>query len=107
MQFMASIALIAATFIIYRQLNYMMSKNLGVNINQVLVMDRPGIAQGKEDNDKAYDQAIDVFRDELKKSPDIKAVSTSITIPGHQRAFKVTIKPYGGNSKDSVFLRVN
>jgi putative ABC transport system permease protein len=106
-QFMASIALIAGTVIIYRQLNYMMSKNLGVNINQVLVMDRPGIALKNEENYKAYDHAIDVFRDELRKSSDIKGVSTSLTIPGHQRAFKVTIKPYGGIPKDSVFLRVN
>jgi putative ABC transport system permease protein len=106
-QFMASVALISGTLIIYRQLHYMMSKNLGVNINQVVVMDRPGIALKNEENYKAYDHAIDVFRDELKKSPDIEAASTSLTIPGHQRAFKVTIKPYGGNSKDSVFLRVN
>ena len=41
-QFMASIALIAGTFIVYRQLHYMMSQDLGMNINQVLVLDRPG-----------------------------------------------------------------
>ena len=47
-QFMASIALIAGTFIVYRQLNYMMNRDLGVNIDQVLVVERPGIVDTKK-----------------------------------------------------------
>src|SRR5258707_916395 len=43
-QFMASVALIADTFIVYDQLNFMMNQDIGMNIDQVLVVDRPGIA---------------------------------------------------------------
>ena len=68
MQFMASIALIAGTFIVYRQLNYMMSQGLGMNIDQVLVLERPGIA---DTGRTAFNSAIDVFRNESKKSPAI------------------------------------
>ena len=106
-QFMASIALIAGTFIVYRQLHYMMSQDLGMNINQVLVLDRPGNAPSDFKNPKAFRAEIDQFRDELKKSPGIEAVTTSATIPGKQREYKVTIKRYGTNSNDSIIARIN
>ncbi|MBL7865610.1 MAG: ABC transporter permease, partial [Cyclobacteriaceae bacterium] len=83
-QFVASVALIAGTFIVYDQLNFMMSKDLGVNIDQVLVVERPGIASRDR---KAFNSAIDVFRDELKKSPSVVGVATSATIPGKQREY--------------------
>lgn len=104
MQFMASIALIAGTLIVYRQLNYMMNRDLGMNIDQVLVLDRPGIADTSR---TGYNSAIDVFRNELKKHPAIESVSTSRTIPGKQREYKATVKRYGSNSNDSVIMRVN
>ena len=66
-QFMASVALIASTAIVYSQLHFMLSRNLGMDINQVLVIDRPGIAPGGRGNDTAYNIAIDVFRNELHK----------------------------------------
>jgi putative ABC transport system permease protein len=106
-QFMASITLIAGTFIVYRQLNYMMGRDLGMNINQVLVMDRPGIAANDEKDPKGFKAAIDLFREELKKSPDIEAVSNSTTIPGMLREFKTTIKRWGDFSNDSIVVRIN
>jgi putative ABC transport system permease protein len=104
---MASIALIAGTMIVYRQLHYMMSQDLGMNINQVLVMDRPGNAPNDFKNRQAFKAVIDLFRDELKKSPAIEAVTMSGTIPGKQREFKATIKREGGNSSDSMIARLN
>jgi putative ABC transport system permease protein len=106
-QFMASIALIAGTLIVYRQLHYMMSQDLGMNINQVLVMDRPGNAPNDFKNRKAYMAEIDLFRDELKKSPAIEAVTSSATIPGKQREYKATIKRNGDHSNDSIIARIN
>lgn len=106
-QFMASIALIAGTFIIYRQLDYMMSQSLGMNINQVLVMDRPGLPPGGSNKKKDYDNSIDIFFNELKKNPQVEAASMSVTVPGHQRAFKTTIRKYDGNSSDSTIVRLN
>lgn len=106
-QFMASIALIAGTLIVYRQLHYMMSQDLGMNISQVLVMDRPGNTPNNFKNRKAYTAEIDLFRDELKKSPGIEAVTTSATIPGKQREYKATIKRYGALSNDSMIARIN
>jgi len=106
-QFVASIALIAGTIIVYRQLGFMTSQNLGMNINQVLVMDRPGVAPSRAKNLDAFRAQIDHFRYELKGSPDIEAVSNSTTIPGKQREFKTTVKRIGGNSNDSIIVRIN
>ena len=103
-QFMASVALIAGTLIVYRQLEYMMNRDLGVNIDQVLVLERPGIAPQEE---SAYNSSIDVFRNEVKKDPSVRGVSTSITIPGKQREYKFVVKKYGTPDEQQLTMRVN
>jgi len=103
-QFMASIALIASTFIVYRQLNYMMKRDLGVNIDEVLVVQRPGIADTSK---SVFNSSIDHLRHELKKSPAIQSVSTSLTVPGKQRQYKALVKRLGSATNDSAIVRVN
>lgn len=104
LQFTASIALIAGTFIVYNQLNFMMNQDLGFNIDQVLVLDRPGIAPRESE---AFNSSIDVFRNELKSDPSIVSVSTSITVPGKQREYKTQIKKHGAPDDQLVTVRVN
>jgi putative ABC transport system permease protein len=104
MQFMASIILIAGTIVVYRQLDFMTNRDLGLNIDQVLVLQRPGIAN--TDGQK-LNAAIDAFRNELKKNPSIESVSASMTVPGKQREYKGVIKRFGSNTKDSALLRIN
>ena len=103
-QFIASIALIAGTFIVYRQLKYMTSRDMGMNINQVMVVERPGIMDTSQ---TVYNSSIDAFRHEVKKDPGIEAVSASFTIPGKQREYKVQLKRYGVSNSDSVIVRFN
>ena len=102
-QFIASIALIAGTFIVYRQLKYMTSRDMGMNIDQVMVVERPAIADTSE---QVFNSAIDVFRNELAKSPAIRQVSLSFTIPGKQREYKIFLKKLG-NDTDSAMVRFN
>ncbi len=103
-QFMASIALIAGTLIVYRQLDYMMQQDIGVNIDQVLVLERPGIAPRDRN---AFNSAIDVFRNEVKKHPSVEGVSASATVPGKQREYKVVAKKYGAPDDVAFTLRFN
>lgn len=103
-QFTASVALIAGTFIVYNQLEFMMSKDLGMNIDQVVVLDRPGIAARDR---AAFNSAIDVFRNELTSNPGVANVSTSLTIPGKQREFKTQVKKYGAPDDQLVTVRIN
>ena len=103
-QFVASIALIAATLIIHRQLSYMMNQDLGLNINQVLVIERPGIAPREQE---AFDASIDVFRNELAKEESVESVTTSVTVPGKQRQYKESFKRYGTSDDQLEVVRFN
>ena len=103
-QFVASVALISGTLIVDRQLKYMRNQDLGMNIDQVLVVERPGVAPRDRD---AFNSNVDVFRDELSQNPDIKGVSTSMTIPGKKREYKVGMKKYGSADDEAVTLRMN
>lgn len=103
-QFAASIMLIAGTFIVYRQLNYMMNRDIGMNINQVLVVDRPGIMDTSEARRNA---SVDAFKNELKKNVAVENVAASLMIPGKQREWKAMVKKYGDPNSDSVIARLN
>ncbi|HXB34732.1 MAG TPA: ABC transporter permease [Puia sp.] len=106
-QFVASVALIAGTFIVYRQLSYMMHQDLGMNISQVLILDRPGIAPNDDTHTKEFRAGIDLFREELKKAPAIEAVSLPSIIPGMLREWRVTVKRYDADAQDSILVRTN
>ena len=103
-QFMASVILIIGTIIIYRQLNYMLNRDLGMNIEQVLVVERPGISSRDR---TAFNSAIDVFRSELAKNSSIQGIATSVTIPGKQREYKAEVKKYGAPDTDAATVRFN
>ena len=75
-QFAASVTLIAGTFTVYRQLVYMRNQDLGININQTLVIKGPDVA------DSTYNEKLTAFKAELLKNPVIKSVTASTSIPG-------------------------
>ncbi|MBT1687161.1 ABC transporter permease [Dawidia soli] len=100
-QFMASVALIAGTFIVYTQLNYMMSRDIGVDIDQVLVVERPGVMPSERG------PAVDVFHNELRKDPAIQSVASSTTVPGAQREWKAQMKRYGETDDKSATVILN
>jgi putative ABC transport system permease protein len=104
LQFVASVALIAGTLIVYRQLEFMMSRDIGMNIGQVLVVERPGISQRDR---TAFSSAVDVFRNEVKKDPNISDITMSVTIPGKQREMKAVIKKYGSSDDQAITVRGN
>ena len=79
MQFIASVSLIAGTLIVYQQLNYMQNQDLGINIEQTLVINGPGIVA----NDSLYVDEISTLKKELIQHPDIKSVAASTEIPGN------------------------
>ncbi len=103
-QFATSIALIAGTYIVYNQLTFMMNQDIGMNIDQVMVVERPGITSRDRD---ARVQSIEFFKNEIKKENNIKSVTGSVTIPGKKREFKIPAKPYGAGDDKLVTLRFN
>lgn len=73
-QFFISVLIILCTIIIYRQINYMLNKDLGFKKEQLLVL-RRAEAIGKE--------KIQVFKQEIKKYPGVINATNSTAIPGY------------------------
>ena len=76
-QFIASIFLITGTFVVYNQLNFLRSQDLGINIDQTLIINAPGFS-----SDSIMTIQYDVFQNQLKKESSIKSMTNSTAIPG-------------------------
>ena len=102
-QFMASVSLVAGTMIVYNQLQYMTEQNLGMNISQVLIVERPGIGPYRP----GFASSIDVCRNEAKRKSNIESISLSANIPGMPREFSTMVKPFGSADDKLVPLKIN
>jgi putative ABC transport system permease protein len=70
-QFFISISLIIGTIVIYNQLNYIRSREIGYNRDQVLVINNAG----------ALDKKIKAFRQDLLKISGVQAASIAGSLP--------------------------
>ncbi|MEE4198065.1 MAG: ABC transporter permease [Bacteroidales bacterium] len=80
-QFFMAIVLIAGTLSVYQQLQYLKSKETGINKSDILVINTPRV--GEEDI-LAQRKA---FKEEIKKYPFVKDISFSSVIPGKHNMF--------------------
>ncbi|MXV51462.1 FtsX-like permease family protein [Pedobacter sp. HMF7647] len=69
-QFTISISLIIGTIIVYKQMSYMRSQDLGFNKDQVLILDTNG------------DKAKKSLKEEISRLPNIKSIAMSSSVPG-------------------------
>ena len=72
-QFGITVALMIGSFVVFRQIRYMNQQELGVNINQVLVMSAPALTNG----DSTFTTRENTFFDEVKRIPGVAAVAAS------------------------------
>ena len=79
-QFALSFVLIAGTYVVFKQINFMMDKDLGMNIDQVLVVRGP--FQTPYDS-TFIDKAVN-FKNELKGIPNILDAASSRRLPGRK-----------------------
>ena len=77
-QFVATVVLLVGTFTVYRQITFMRQQDLGVNIDQTLIL------RGPASTDSTYTAKYEVFRNALSQYPEITAVTASTSIPGEQ-----------------------
>lgn len=75
-QFFISLALIAGTMIVFRQVLFMRNQSLGFDKDQIIIIKSPAVI------DSTIFTRMNVFRDELKRNPQIENFSTSTQIPG-------------------------
>jgi len=76
LQFIAAIVLITGALGFYRQLNYMQSRDLGVNIKQTLVVQQSG------NQDSAAIPAFNAFINDMEANSAIQSVTASTSVPG-------------------------
>ena len=75
-QFSASVALVIATMVLYRQLQYMQNKDLGVKLTQRVVIKRPEIGDGP------FAPRAILLEDQLMQLPYVKNLSQTTIVPG-------------------------
>jgi putative ABC transport system permease protein len=73
---MASVTLIIGTFTVFNQINFIRNQNLGINIEQTLVVRAPSIT------DSTYQNKFEVLKNSLNQFTEVKGVTASSSIPG-------------------------
>jgi len=93
-QFAAALFLMCGTFIIYKQVRYMQEQDLGVNINQTLVVKFPVSRTGLENQ-------VNLFAENLKQGNGISSVTLAGAVPGMEVAFFASNQLQGNGSDQS------
>lgn len=76
-QFLASLVLIVGTYVVYKQMNFLQSQDLGVNIDQTLVIETPNFQ-----SDSVYSTKDNIFRNSLLSESFVNNMTTSTAVPG-------------------------
>ncbi|MEQ8926834.1 MAG: ABC transporter permease [Fulvivirga sp.] len=78
-QFSASIILIIGTLVVYNQLAFMKSQDLGIDIKSTLVLEGPAVT-----NDSLYGQYLETFKTKANQISGVEAVSAASNVPGDE-----------------------
>ncbi|WP_342648450.1 ABC transporter permease [Mucilaginibacter sp. CSA2-8R] len=87
-QFAASLLLLAGTFAVYRQLNYMSNEDTGVNLKQTVVIKAPS-------NTDNYLQKVSSFKSRAEQITGVQSVSVSGAVPGKRVGMAAACRRYG------------
>lgn len=77
-QFWASVLLISGSIVVYQQLRFMSNQDLGVDINQTIVMRGPGII------DSTITQRMESFKTEALRINGVVSMTASSNVPGDE-----------------------
>lgn len=85
-QFAASLILIASTFTIYQQVNYMQGRDIGISVDQVVNVTIPESDSETEEEKEAHRNKIKSFKEELRNHFAVEAVGATSNLPGGDAA---------------------
>ena len=77
-QYGISVALISGTIIIFNQMNFLRNQDLGINIDQTLVLKAPGVFS----NDSLSTEIVNTFKQEVSALASVKSFTRSTNVPG-------------------------
>jgi putative ABC transport system permease protein len=98
-QFTVSVILITGTILVYQQVQYMRRQQLGVNINQTLVLQAATSPQ-----DSVYRNVLQPFKASLMQQSSVKSVAASSNVMGQEIYWTNSIIRVGDNAKAAVTL---
>ncbi len=93
-QFSAALFLMCGTFIVYQQVKFMQEQDLGVNIDQTIVLKFPVSRTG-------LDNQVNLFAENLKQENSISSVTVAGAVPGMEVAFFASNQLQGNSSNQS------
>ncbi len=91
-QFAAAMILICGSFVVYRQVRFMTSQDLGVDIDQTIVLKFPVSRE-------SLNQKITLFGENLENEPFVKSVSLTGSVPGMEVAYFASNRLQGEGSE--------
>lgn len=77
LQFFMTIIMITGTLVIYKQMNYMLNADPGVNVDQVIVLNSPTDAQ-----DSIVQIRYESFKNQLLQYPEVVSMASASALPG-------------------------
>lgn len=100
-QFAATVALIIGSFVVYRQIKFVSTRDLGMNLSRILIV-KPPILSGF---DSSFIPHMNSFKNELKQLPNITAASTSGAVAGDELPRAFNVHRTDRNQEDHFTLR--
>ncbi|SFT99067.1 putative ABC transport system permease protein [Algoriphagus locisalis] len=102
-QFVISIALIAASTVVYRQLSLMKNSSLGIDIESTIVVNTQATF-GPPGSDSVFTRRLSTFRDKLSANQKIKGITASYDIPGKEHLSLMPNFRHSKNQEELVTL---
>lgn len=79
-QFVVSVVLIFGTIVVFKQVQYMQSQDLGLNVAQTLVLNGPTSSNGDGD----LNNRRNIFKDRISQVPSVQNFTISNIVPGEE-----------------------
>ncbi|MBT28624.1 MAG: hypothetical protein CMO01_03105, partial [Thalassobius sp.] len=97
LQFVVSTLFLIATFLVYKQVNFMQSSDTGMDLEKIVIINTPKVFHYK------YDNSFEQFRNELSKQAGIVSVAGSGSVPGEAIFMYNNQVEIGSTSIEGVF----
>jgi len=100
-QFAVSLFLASATLIIYQQVHYMQQQDLGIDTQEVLVIERPNVI----DREVNFLQTVASLRNALENQVSVEAVSAVSMVPGSAQSLTRDMHRIGRSEEVPVSIK--
>lgn len=101
-QFMISLFLISGTYLVYKQIKFMQTQKLGMDIEKILVLKGPEVNLDKTN----LESTLQTFSDNVADHHSISSVAASSSVPGKGYNTGLAIRKLGDPASSEKFGRV-